>query len=320
MAIYPEATYRPVAWAEARDDSTPANMAVLHVTDSLADSQYGYFNASRTACSNFHVALDGHVEQYIDTSRLSAAEVEASNDAISIETAGHGHGEWTPDQVSALIGLLRWINRQHGIPLRLKESSRPDEAGIGWHRLGINGNFPLRPAILRGMNQRPGLGEETWSTAFGKECPGEDRILQIPDIVEAAALGVDSGTGFVSNPVGISPVRPGGLLTDGWFGPRTARVLQREVSTLTDGVISEQWAGTPSRTKYLTAFQWVTDDVDGSRALAAVQRSLDVRDDGVLGPVTARAWQRRLNVADDGVFGSRTTRALQRALNDGGIW
>ena len=320
MAIYPGALYRPVAWAESRDDSTPANMVVLHVTDSFADSQYGYFNTSRKACSNFHIALDGEVEQYINTSFISASEFEASNDAISVETAGRGDGVWTPEQVVALTNLLRWIHVMHGIPLRLKESSRPDEAGIGWHRLGINGNFPLNPPILRGMNQRPGLGEESWSTAFGKVCPGDDRILQIPELVEAAARGLDPDFGFVDNPIIITPQVPGGLLRDGWFGPKTARVLQREMGTHVDGVVSEQYALTPTRTKYLTAFQWVTADVDGSRVIAAAQRLLGVRDDGVLGPKTAAAWQRRLGVADDGVFGPKTVRALQGALNDGGIW
>lgn len=329
MAIYPAGFYRPVAWAEARDDSTPANMAVLHVTASLADSQFNYFNNPRNkACSHFHVALDGDVEQYIDTDRLSAAEVEGSNDAISIETAGLGPGRWTDAQVVALVALLVWINATHGIPLTAKQTSRPDEAGIGWHRLGINGNFPTEPAILRGRNQRPLAGTEAWSTANGKVCPGNDRILQIPDLIGAArglsqpAVPIATPvTPPAAPPVTIAPPtgRPDDLLLDGWFGSKTARVLQARLGTTVDGVISSQWTGTPARTKYLTAFEWV-DKAKGSKALAAVQRRLGVSDDGILGPDTTRAWQRRLGVLDDGSFGPRTTAALQRALNEGRIW
>lgn len=186
MAIYPGARWRPVGWANARDDRTPATIAILHVTASLAASQYNYFLTSRKACSHFHVALDGDVEQYIDTDRLSAADYEGSDDAISIETAGLGGGSWTPAQLVSLTKLLAWIHRTDGIPLVLKTTSRPTEHGIGWHRLGITGNFPSLPSILAGRNQR-GYAGEAWSLSGGKVCPGDKRILQIPALVAAAA-------------------------------------------------------------------------------------------------------------------------------------
>jgi peptidoglycan hydrolase-like protein with peptidoglycan-binding domain len=304
-------------------------MAVLHVTASLADSQFNYFNNPRNgACSNFHVALDGNVEQYIDTDRLSAAEVEGSNDAISIETAGLGSGKWTDAQVISLIALLAWISATHGIPLSAKQTSRPDEAGIGWHRLGIVGTFPLEPAILRGRNQRPLEGTEAWSTHRGKVCPGNDRILQIPDLIGAArgfalppAVPIAQPVFPTQPPVTIAPptARPDDLLLDGWFGSKTARALQARLGSVVDGVISSQRASTPARTKYLTAFEWVAKP-EGSKALALVQERLGVGTDGILGPITTRAWQERLGVKEDGVFGPRTTSALQGALNEGRIW
>lgn len=321
MAIYSEARYRPVAWAEARDDSTPANMAVLHVTASLSPSQFNYFNTSKTACSHFHIALDGAVEQYIDTDRLSAAEVEGSNDAISIETAGLGYGGWTGAQRAAIVRLLAWINATHGIPLRAKDTSRPDEAGIGWHRLGITGNFPTTPAILRGRNQRPLAGTESWSSAKGKVCPGNERIQQIPDLIGAARGVVLPPATPVTNPVTIAPPtgRSDDLLLDGWFGPATTKALQRRLGGAVDGVVSSQYVKSPSRTKYLTSFEWVNVP-HGSRVIALAQRRLGVDDDGLLGPITTRRWQERLGVTVDGSFGPRTTAALQGALNEGDIW
>lgn len=185
MARYPGATWRPVAWANARDDNTDATVVVLHVTAGLANSQYAYFNEVKKACSHFHVALDGDVEQYIDTDKLSAADYEGSDDSISIETAGLGDGEWTPAQIVSLVKLLAWIARTHGIPMRLKTTSSPTEAGVGWHRLGIVGNFPSLPSLLAGRNQR-GYAGEAWSLSTGKICPGDKRILQIPALVAAA--------------------------------------------------------------------------------------------------------------------------------------
>lgn len=185
MARYSGATWRPVAWANARDDNTDATIVILHVTATNADSQYNYFLTSRAACSHFHIALDGHTEQYIDTSKLSAADNEGSDNAISIETAGTGGGSWTAAQERAIERLLAWIHTTHGIPLILKTTSSPTERGIGWHRLGIVGNFPSLPSILAGRNQR-GMAGEAWSISTGKVCPGDKRIQRMPAIIAAA--------------------------------------------------------------------------------------------------------------------------------------
>lgn len=184
MARYSGATWRPVAWANARDDNTEATVVILHVTASKADSQYGYFLTSRKACSHFHIALDGDVEQYIDTSKLSAADYEGSDNAISIETAGLGDGAWTNAQLTALTKLLAWLHQTHDIPLKMKTTSSA-APGIGWHRLGITGNFPALPSIQAGRNQR-GMAGEAWSLSGGKVCPGNKRIAQIPALVAAA--------------------------------------------------------------------------------------------------------------------------------------
>lgn len=187
MARYPGARWMPVGWANARDDNTEATIVILHVTATNATSQYSYFLTSKKACSHFHVALDGFVEQYIDTSKLSAADYEGSDNAISIETAGTGEGSWTPQQMISIAKLLYWIHKTHGIPLTMKTTSS-QAPGIGWHRLGITGNFPPLPSLLAGRNQR-GYAGEAWSLSGGKVCPGSKRILQIPALLESARSG-----------------------------------------------------------------------------------------------------------------------------------
>lgn len=272
MARYSGATWRPVAWANGRDDNTPAKIVVLHLTASEADSQYGWFNSSRSACSHFHIARNGHVEQYIDTDKLSAAEYKGSNDVISIETEGaDADGEWGSAQVEAIIRLLVWLHREHGIPLALKTSSRPTEPGIAWHRLGVSGNFPTSPAILRGRNQR-GYAGEPWSTSFGKVCPGNRRILQIQAIRDEAQRRVNGSapsTPSLPQPswrgaMGWDKLRPGDTGAevkalqvalvklgysvgshgaDGRFGGDTERAVkafQSASSLLPDGVVGER--------------------------------------------------------------------------------
>lgn len=196
--VIPFATYRPIAWAEARDDDTNPTCVILHLTASEATSQHGYFsNPANKACSNTHVARSGHIEQYIRGDRLSAADSYGSSRAFSIETQGaDATGRWTPEQCESIARILAWAHQTYSIPLRLMTSSATSERGIGWHRLGVNGNFPSLPNILAGRTQRG--GGEVWSSAFGKVCPGDNRIKQIPAILERAiaiAAGADTNPG-----------------------------------------------------------------------------------------------------------------------------
>lgn len=183
--VYPEAEYLPVKWAEARDDNTNPTCNVLHLAASEADSLYGYFNRSRSACSHMYVKRGGASEQYIRADKLSAADYQGSHRAFSIETQGADvDGKWDAGQLETLAKILVWMYQEYGVPLETMGSSAYNEVGTGWHRLGIDGNFPAAPSLLAGRRQI-GFGE-LWSGAFGKVCPGDNRIRQIPGIVRRA--------------------------------------------------------------------------------------------------------------------------------------
>lgn len=198
MPTYPGATVRIVPWANERDDNTTATVAILHLTASEATSQYAWFMRG-TACSHFHVDRAGRVEQYIDSNRLSAAEGEGSDNAWSIETQGaDANGWWTEAQVESIARILAWLHKTHGLVLAPIGSSRVGERGVGWHRLGIDGNFPELPSPLAGRLQRG--GGERWSSSRGKVCPGDRRITQVPGIIARARQIVD-GTDPAPEPI-----------------------------------------------------------------------------------------------------------------------
>lgn len=185
MAIYSGATFRPVDWAERTRDGTKPTAVVLHVTASNATSQYDYFNDKGEACSHFHVAKNGHVEQYIDTKYRSAADLDGNYRTISVETQGLDDGTgWTSEQLTAIAGIVAWAHDTHGIPLRLMATSETSEHGLGWHRLGIDGNWPALPSVLAGRKQRG--GGEHWSNSTGKTCPCDPRIYQVDDVLAQA--------------------------------------------------------------------------------------------------------------------------------------
>lgn len=241
MARYPGATYRPIVM-KGRKALTIVNRANLHVTDSLVDSQFGYMNGPRNPDSHFHIALSGYTEQYVDTFYRANADLEGNDATISIETAGKGDGQWTVEQCIAIINLLAWIVKTHGVQLRLATSSKlgAESKGISWHRLGIDGNFPALPSIQAGRLQRG--GGMHYSNARGKVCPGNARIEQIPGIY-GEVVRIIEGTVVNPlppiNPTPPTPIPPNGLDEDGLLGPATVKFQQRKFGTPEDGVISQ---------------------------------------------------------------------------------
>lgn len=147
---------------------------VLHTAVSASDSLFGLFNTPGNAVAHFYITDAGHVEQYVDTARQSSAVLEGNGDCITVETEDGGTiRPWTDAQVTALAQLAVWVHNTHGIPLTQLPSSRPGTVGVGWHRQGIDGNFPA--GLLDGRV----VGGEKWSNSSGKVCPGDPRIRQV---------------------------------------------------------------------------------------------------------------------------------------------
>jgi N-acetylmuramoyl-L-alanine amidase len=147
-----------------------------HVAVSEAASLFNYFNQAGNPTSHFYVRRDGNVEQYVDTQFQAPANLEGNPSLVSIETQGGVQNvdrePWTAAQLETLAGIAAWAHRVHGIPLVAMADSRPSTTGIGYHRLGIE---PWRVD-----------GGETWSSAYGKVCPGAAKIAQIPGIIRRA--------------------------------------------------------------------------------------------------------------------------------------
>lgn len=119
--------------------------------------------------------LDGVIYQWMDTEDKADANLEGNHRLISIETADNAPRSasdikpWTPKQCAAIIRLVARLCKRYDIPAVLVPDSRPNRRGIAYHRQGIN---PWRVS-----------GGELWSGARGKECPGDERIRQIEQII-----------------------------------------------------------------------------------------------------------------------------------------
>lgn len=178
MAKFNKAVWRPISkWnAVRRLRLNKPSVVVFHIAVSNSSSLFNFFSNSTKACSHFYVNKAGIIEQYVDTSRKSAADYNGNWRTISIETEG-GVGSdlnvgWNDAQCEALAQIAAWAHTKHGVPLRLMNTSRKSESGIGYHRLGVPG-------------YKASDGEQ-WSGSYGKVCPGSARIAQTPSIVARA--------------------------------------------------------------------------------------------------------------------------------------
>lgn len=181
-------TWRPVTRYQTgtrRVAMTPRRLNYHTAVSNATPSMFSYFEVDGRATPHFYVGRDGEVEQYIDTDYRSSAALEGNHDNITVETwDGYGTGwqgsnvpPWTDAQVEALAQLAAWCHERHGIPLVQLPSSRPGTQGVGWHRLGCDGNFP--EGLLAGRVS----GGELWSSSAGKVCPGDNRIRQVVDAI-----------------------------------------------------------------------------------------------------------------------------------------
>jgi len=173
---------------------TPRRLILHTAVSNATPSMHSYFNVSGRATSHFYVGRNGEGEQYIDTDYRSTANLDGNKDCITVESwdgypawSGSNVPEWTPAQIDWLIDLAAWCHAEHGIPLVQLPSSAPGTQGIGWHRQGIDGNFPS--GLLAGRVS----GGEKWSSSGGKVCPGDNRIRQIPAIIIPRARGLTEG-------------------------------------------------------------------------------------------------------------------------------
>ena len=161
----------------------------LHIAVSNGASLFNYFNQSGNPTSHFYVRTSGNTdgmadfEQYVDTKYRAPANLEGNPTLISVESQG-GVGSdlnngWSPTMLKRLAWIVSECHRLEGIPIQIMPNSKPESKGVGWHKQGVD---PYRVA-----------GGEKWSTAYGKECPGDARIAQVPTIVNMAKQNASGG-------------------------------------------------------------------------------------------------------------------------------
>lgn len=228
MALYSPAIKRLIPPGPNDPRITP-RVLILHIAVSESASLYSYFNGpSGGVESHFYIRRDGTVEQYRDTAFEADANTDANRFAISIETQGMEHGEWTPEQVAAIKALIDWCHDVHDIPKTVPKSW--DGSGVGFHT-----QFPGR-----------------WDKR-GASCPGPDRKRQywdtlVPWMTEVSGLTLPPLEEQEWTPTGDWSTKDiqtlVGVTADGVYGPGTTSAVRDLQASSLDLTADGLWGGT----------------------------------------------------------------------------
>lgn len=211
MVYFPGAEVRPLG-PQTQGPMTGHDIVCLHTMVGYLISTDRYFRISngegyRGTESHYGVGgkwgpdlgggLDGKVWAWQDRMYTADANLEGRARVLSIETADNAARPiqpWTPKQLESLARILAWESsreahkdcpeswtcHREGIPLVLIPDTRWGRRGIGYHRQGCD---PWR--VDGGLR---------WSKSYGKDCPTQARIDQIPGVI-ARARQIAAGGG-----------------------------------------------------------------------------------------------------------------------------
>lgn len=136
--------------------------------------------ATRPADWTFYLPKEpqagGRFRQYIDMDLQCWSSAGGNPTCPAFESQGgviDPNGEpWSENQLESAAIILAYGHETEDWPLEMMPNSLPTSRGFGYHRQGID---PWRVS-----------GGEVWSRSYGKICPGDAKIAQIPVILSRA--------------------------------------------------------------------------------------------------------------------------------------
>lgn len=300
-------------------------MMTIHTAVTNGQDIYGPGLGPNRTHSHFYNPRDGKLLQHQEIDKKAFADGDGNDWCVSVEhwdgypngAPGYWkHGSDVPPLTDAQIEndarLFAHLVKHFGVPNRI---ATPDNlSGLGWHRLGVKGNFGAYNPADRKTWSRAQTGAN-FSNVTGKVCPGDRRIDQIQEIWDRAQAYLGA-----TMTVPVVQEKPTTNTT-------SSRVLRTHYQRVIDGQPGPYtWTAVQEFLRDRGLYDRVVDGQPGPYTWRGLQSYLSVDGfydraiDGDPGPYTIRAMQTWLTKAGhydraiDGQAGPYTWRALQAFL------
>lgn len=184
----PGAVWDPIKGASTLSND-PDRMTV-HIAVSRSGDIYGPGKGPGGTYAGAYSPRSGRMRQHQYIDRRTYADLDGNGETFSVEHEGWPGQSLTENQLDNDARLFAHLVTHYGVPNRI--ATWDDTRGLAWHRLGCKGNFGAFDKNDPCTWSASQTGQR-WSTAFGKTCPTDNFIKQIPEIYARAQKYI-SGT------------------------------------------------------------------------------------------------------------------------------
>ena len=163
----------------------------VHMTAVRAPDIYGPGKGPGGSYAHYHMPRKGNGRQHQLLHHWAYADLGGNGRTIAAETEGVPGDRMTEDQLDAHARAFADAVLHRGVPNRI--ATYKDTTGLAWHRLGCKGNF----GAFSPGDRTTWCGYQTgqqWTTHFGKTCPTDNFIHQIPEIYNRAQVYIKAGS------------------------------------------------------------------------------------------------------------------------------
>lgn len=191
-------------------------MMTIHTAVTNSQDIYGPGLGPGRTHSHFYNPKSGTLRQHQEIDKKAFADGDGNSWCVSVEHwDGYPNGApgyWrhgsdvpplTDSQIENDARLFAHLVTHFGLPNRI--ATPGNLSGLGWHRLGVKGNFGNYNKSDRKTWSRAQTGAN-FSHATGKVCPGDRRIDQIQAIYDRAQAYLAPTPAPVPVPVPVVPV------------------------------------------------------------------------------------------------------------------
>jgi len=201
LARIPWAIWDPITDRDRKAQS-PVRMTV-HTAWVNAPDIYGPRRGQGNTYAHVYNPTRGALRQHQELNRMSRADLHGNGQTVSVENQDERREmPFSDSQLDNMARLFALLVTAPGSKVPNRIATVNDTRGLAWHRLGIKGNF----GRFDPNDMTTWCGTQTgerWSDAFGKLCPTNARIRQIPEIYARAQKyisGAEFGVGGITIP------------------------------------------------------------------------------------------------------------------------